>query len=193
MSGIEVAGLVLGVLPVVIQALRGYRTILSSIRNVESDIQALILGLQTEGVRLRTSSELLLEGIVPADDIDALLDHPFSEKWEALGVANKLKIRLYDTIPTYQKMVDDMKTVEAELKRSLGFMLQEDGEVRRSHIHYLYSSQTKSQLTHTGASQAQVQRKDIVVERMEEQIRVYLEKEGLRSYNISPTVRKHLP
>lgn len=131
MSGIEVAGLVLGVLPVVIQALQGYRNILSSIRNVESDIQYLILGLETERVRLRTSSELLLEGIVPADDIDDLLEHPFSEKWEALSVANRLKLRLYDAITTYQKTVEDMKTVEAQLQKSLGFMVQEDGEVGR--------------------------------------------------------------
>ncbi|KAK3946883.1 hypothetical protein QBC32DRAFT_115133 [Pseudoneurospora amorphoporcata] len=130
MSGIEVVGLVLGVLPIVIQALQGYKSIMSSLRNVESDIQALILGLETERVRLRTSCELLLEGIVPADDIDRLLEDPFSEKWKALGVANKLKIRLYDAITTYQKTIDDMKTVEAELKRRLGFMLQEDGELR---------------------------------------------------------------
>ncbi|KAK3401310.1 hypothetical protein B0T20DRAFT_503904 [Sordaria brevicollis] len=130
MSGIEVAGLVLGVLPVVIQALNGYRSILSSIRNVESDIQALILGLETERVRLRTSCELLLEGIVPAKEIDDLLEDPFSEKWKALGVTNKLKIRLWDAVTTYERTIGDMKTVEAELKRSVGFMVQEDGKLK---------------------------------------------------------------
>ncbi|KAK5988293.1 hypothetical protein PT974_12437 [Cladobotryum mycophilum] len=58
MSGFEIVGVVLGVLgvlPAAVEALQSYKSLLSSLRNVERDLRALIQDLETEQVRLRTT------------------------------------------------------------------------------------------------------------------------------------------
>lgn len=66
MSGFEVAGIILGVVPLAIQAAKGYMTILSSMKDAKRNLKALIHDLETEQVRLEMTCEVLLDGIVTA-------------------------------------------------------------------------------------------------------------------------------
>lgn len=53
----EVAGLVLGALPVAIQAFQTYRTILSSMRNTKRDIESMTRDLKTKVIILQSTCE----------------------------------------------------------------------------------------------------------------------------------------
>ncbi|KAK3948958.1 hypothetical protein QBC32DRAFT_45482 [Pseudoneurospora amorphoporcata] len=119
MSGFEVAGLVLGVLPLAVQALKTYREIMADVKGVPSDLANLIEDLETEMLRLRTSCELLLEQIVPFVDIADYLDDPMSPKWEKSAVNNKLRIRLSDSYPKFEEKVRDIRAVGLELEKKL--------------------------------------------------------------------------
>ncbi|KAK1777270.1 hypothetical protein QBC45DRAFT_331016 [Copromyces sp. CBS 386.78] len=119
MSGLEVAGLVLGVLPLAIKALKAYREIMSDVRGVPNDLANLIEDLETEMLRLRTSCELLLEQIVPFEDIADYLDDPMSPKWEESAVNNKLRIRLSDAYPKFEEKVRDIRAVGLDLEKKL--------------------------------------------------------------------------
>lgn len=48
MSGFEIAGVVLGVLPLVIEAVKGYMHILSSLKDARRNLKALVHDLETE-------------------------------------------------------------------------------------------------------------------------------------------------
>src|SRR4051794_4057127 len=72
MSGFEVAGVVLGSLPLVISALEHYRDGLRSIqrwRKYERELQSLVRNLETERAKLQNVCEKLLVGLVPPSRI----------------------------------------------------------------------------------------------------------------------------
>lgn len=127
MSGLEVAGLVLGVLPIAVKALHSYRSILSSVKNLNHDILALVQDIETEGVRLRTNCELLLDDIVPFHKIDALLEDPLSPAWKEFDVDYKLRIRLYDSYPKFEEKIRDIQEASSVLKHRL--CIEEDGRI----------------------------------------------------------------
>lgn len=115
----EAAGLVLGVLPLAIKALRAYREIMSDVKGVPNDLANLIEDLETETLRLRTSCELLLEQIVPFEDIADYLNDPMSPQWQKAAVNNKLRVRLSDAYPKFEEKVRDIRTVGLDLERKL--------------------------------------------------------------------------
>ncbi|KAH6987131.1 hypothetical protein EDB80DRAFT_589897 [Ilyonectria destructans] len=117
MSGFEVVGVVLGVLPLAIEALKAYKSTLSSMRNVERSLKALIQDLETEQVRLRTTCEVLLEGIVPLSMIDTLLETPFGPQWEPYD--HQLRLRLWTSSGKFEEQATEMQKAAEELKNNL--------------------------------------------------------------------------
>ena len=141
MSGLEVVGLVLGVLPMAIKALKTYREIMSDVKRVPNDLANLIDDLETEMIQLRTSCELLLEQIVPFEDIADYLDDPMSPKWKISGVNDKLKTRLSDSYPKFEEKVRDIQAVGQDLEKKLRLKekMLEGVEVRertRLYVHH---------------------------------------------------------
>jgi hypothetical protein len=120
MSGLEVLGAitgVLGVLPVAVDALKTYKSILSSIRNADRDLKALIQDLETEQLCLKTTFEVLLEGIVPFSMIDDLIKDPFGVSWEIFN--HQLRLRLWDSLAKFERHALDMQKAVLELRGKL--------------------------------------------------------------------------
>jgi hypothetical protein len=82
MSGLEIAGLVLGALPPAVKAIQGYRETLSLIKNVKRDLDYLERDLETERIRFQDTCEALLVGIVPPIKINAMITDPFGPEWK---------------------------------------------------------------------------------------------------------------
>jgi len=125
MSGFEVAGLVLGVLPIAVQALRGYMGLLSSIKQSERTLKALIRDLETEHLRLQTTCEVLLDGVAPPTAIDELIRTPLSPKWEPYN--DQIRLRLWTTWDKFYEHILDMQKAAEELREKL--CLERDGSV----------------------------------------------------------------
>lgn len=117
MSGFEVVGVVLGVLPLAIEALKAYKSTLSSMRNVERSLKALIQDLETEQVRLRTTCEVLLDGIVPLSMMDTLLETPFGPQWEPYD--HQLRPRLWTSSGKFEEQATEMQKAAEGLKNNL--------------------------------------------------------------------------
>lgn len=127
MSGIEVVGLVLGVLPLAAKALQGYLGFVSSIRKVDSDLHNLLQDLRVEDTRLRNSCRQLLNDTIPFDSIEGGAGmNPLSPEL-SLTVRKKLKLKLYDSYPMFEQTMTDIQTVATDLKLKLA--LQENGTV----------------------------------------------------------------
>lgn len=82
MSGLEIAGLVLGALPLAVKAVQGYRETLYSIKNVKRDLDYMERNIETEQRRLENTCEELLVGIVPRAKIRSMIKDPFGPDWK---------------------------------------------------------------------------------------------------------------
>lgn len=124
----EVAGLVLGVIPLVIKALHTYRAILSSMKSAQRDLGDMILTLTTEEQILQNTCQILLKDIVPHSQLAAVTADPFGPAWKSYD--NEIKTRLHQSSAVFQRIVTDMKEAVDELQQKLA--VTDDGGVRHS-------------------------------------------------------------
>ncbi|KAH8660539.1 hypothetical protein BX600DRAFT_514135 [Xylariales sp. PMI_506] len=113
----EVAGLVLGVIPIAISAIDTYRSIFSSVKQAQRDLSWLRQDLETERIRLQNTCEILLVGIVPLSKIDDMISDPFGSDWRVYN--DPLRLRLWTSWATFEAQVTSMKTAAQELRAKL--------------------------------------------------------------------------
>ena len=124
MSGIEAAGLVLGIFPLLISALEHYREsaeVLSSwlafkrkYQKVKHDIEWLRFSY-TQNLR-----ELLLPLICDEDEVEVLLTDPLGKLWSEPELESKLKERLAGAYIHCLRAIKDVNEVMEKWKHELG-------------------------------------------------------------------------
>lgn len=105
MSGFEIAGLVLGVIPLVVSTFENYKKgaqALENLRKYENNIQCLILNINVEQVRLQNVFERLLDGVVPPSQIDAMVKNPNGDLWTEQEVQEEIRLRLWTSWTAFQ-------------------------------------------------------------------------------------------
>ncbi|KAI8157328.1 hypothetical protein K4K49_004614 [Colletotrichum sp. SAR 10_70] len=130
MSGFEVAGVVLGTIPLVISALEHYKQGISTIRtwrNYNRELRILILSLETERVRFQDVCEKLLVGLVSPCQIESMVEDPFGPAWQEDVIQAKIKARLWRSFSIFEDIVKDMEEATKEMMKKLD--LQPDGKV----------------------------------------------------------------
>ena len=131
MSGIEVAGLVLGAIPIVITGLEKYIQGVATVKRYfryKNELKSLLRALSTEYDIFRNSCEELLEGLVPVQRLSFLLQDPGGKPWKDASLEKRLKQRLQDAYKGYLETVDDMEAAVEEFKDRLKL---KDGKVCR--------------------------------------------------------------
>ena len=121
MSGIELAGLGLGVvgaLPITLKALKTSADAVRSFRNASREVRKLHQALETEHVLLRSTCELLLEGLPSGAAIDDLTTEPFSHARKAYS--ESLSTRLWADHSTFEKEFLAIKEALLEMDEKLG-------------------------------------------------------------------------
>ncbi len=130
MAGIEVAGLILGGIPLVISAMEHYADTVSTLgryRRYKLELETLINILETERVKLMNTFEKLLVGIVPNGKIENIIENPFGKSWKDDEVHAKIRERLWESFTVFEKTVNNVHAAIQEMKSRLG--LQPDGKV----------------------------------------------------------------
>jgi hypothetical protein len=120
MSGIEVAGLVLGGLPLLISALE----YLVKLRKFRREYQKDLNRLQYIQLVYRESMRTLLvplqyDGTLDATQIELLLDHPSSQGWSDPDVQDEVSRRLGKFKDSYFKGLQDMNNTISELAKAI--------------------------------------------------------------------------
>ena len=77
MSGFEVAGVVLGTLPLVIKAVKAYIGFIKDWGKAVSELKSINRQLTTERSKLYNVCDQLLNNVVPQKDIEPMLQDPF--------------------------------------------------------------------------------------------------------------------
>lgn len=131
MSGLEVAGVVLGALPLVISALEHYAEGVSTARRYfryKAELRSLTLSVNTERSIFVNTLEQLLTGIVHVEQMDLLLSDPSGQLWRAKDSELRLQERLGSTYDTY---FENVKGMDAALQAMmLKMALDANGKVR---------------------------------------------------------------
>lgn len=117
----EAAGLVLGVIPIAIQALETYRNILSAMKNARRDLEYLIRDLRTEQQILQNTCETLLKGIVPDSVLDDMIEDPFGPAWKQYN--DEVRLRLWRSVDIFQERITEMKQAAIDIQKKLAIDL----------------------------------------------------------------------
>ncbi|KAL1847518.1 hypothetical protein Daus18300_013941 [Diaporthe australafricana] len=113
----EVAGLVLGALPLAIQVFEKYRTILSTMKNTKHELDSIIRDLQTEKLILENTCEILLRGIASDFEIEHMIQHPYGDAWKKYD--DEVRLRVWKSGRLFQERVEDMMNATTELQGKL--------------------------------------------------------------------------
>lgn len=125
MSGFEIAGVVLALLPLAVKAAQVYAEILSTHKAAKHELTKLIQDLETEEACLRNTCELLLTGVAPRTAVDKLVETPFGPEWQPFN--KQMRLRLWHTHDNFVKQIGEMLAATRELHGKL--CVKADGEV----------------------------------------------------------------
>lgn len=126
MSGIEIAGLVLGAFPILISGIEAYRNGLKPLkiwRRYRKHIAHFSTTVEIQELFFDTHLRDLLAPIAASpEDLQALLHSPGGPAWKTPELAEKLKVRLSRFYEPYMKTVANINETLAELQNSLGIV-----------------------------------------------------------------------
>ena len=111
-TGIETAGLVLAVLPLVVSAAKSYREGLRTIRGFlqfRELLKNLIHDLEVEQQKFQLTCEMLLANVIDTEKAHLLIENAVSSQgWDDEQLKRKLKARLGDSLTVYLDTVQDL-------------------------------------------------------------------------------------
>jgi thymidylate synthase len=122
MSGIEIAGLILGAIPILVNTLTHYADGVSTVERFfqyKRELSSLVRLLNLEVVMLRNTCEQLLDGIHNADPLEKMLDEPEGTTWKDLYLQEQLRSRLRNSYGPYFETLDEMYAAVQLLKDRL--------------------------------------------------------------------------
>jgi hypothetical protein len=134
MSGFEVAGIVLGSLPLLITALEAYSKFLRGQKNAVWELKSMKLQLTTEETRLRNICELLIQDTAPQKDKRSMLLNPFGPLWQVPETNDRIQKKLGDAYKTFQEIVLTIQKALESIMKRLEVHVSRDGEVRLSRL-----------------------------------------------------------
>ena len=122
MSGIEAVGLVLGVLPLVVEGLEKYSTAVSTTEkflHCGRELRNLRRRLNAENEIFRNTCELLLRNITNETDTSILIADPTGEPWKNSELEERLKKALGSSYKTCCETMKDMHYTIDDLRKHL--------------------------------------------------------------------------
>ena len=124
LTGVETAGLVLAIFPLVLNGLSHWLEGLHKIkrwRRVHRQLKIYEIRLQSQKVTYQNTLELLLVGIVQTDDdTAAMLAEPGGEVWKKAKYDHLLRSRLGCAYDPFFEMIELMVTTLREIEKKLG-------------------------------------------------------------------------
>jgi len=129
MSGIEVAGLVLGSIPLIVKAVEAYMGFMKEWKKAISELKNINTELSTERSRLYNVCDKLLEGIVPESDMEAMLQDPFGPLWHIKDTNAKIRTRLWNSYVNFETIVMEVKEALDDIMQRLRIEITADGQV----------------------------------------------------------------
>ncbi|KAF2109007.1 hypothetical protein BDV96DRAFT_247914 [Lophiotrema nucula] len=122
MSGIEVAGLVLGAIPLLVKTVENYSHGVSTIKRLvryKRELNSIVRRLNSETSTLKCTLEEVLTGLLPPSDIRKLIAEPGGAAWSNPTIDEMLSTRLQEEHGIYIQNLEDMKQAVEEMRARL--------------------------------------------------------------------------
>lgn len=122
MSGIEVAGLVFGVLPILIEAVKAYSTVCSSLRtfrHYSREVKSIFRRLDVHQCIFLNECRLLLRLVEDEQGTEAMLKDKADRRWVSKELNDKLNAVLGSNFQPCQIIIAETKDIIDELRREL--------------------------------------------------------------------------
>ncbi|KAJ4022609.1 hypothetical protein NW752_000185 [Fusarium irregulare] len=129
MSGFEVAGIVLGSLPLLVTALEAYCKFMRDWGKAPLELKSLNRQLTTERAKLYNVCDLLISDVVPQRDIDSMLQNPFGLLWRIPATNDKIRRRLWDSYDPFEQTMEEIQEALESIMRRLRVQISQTGEV----------------------------------------------------------------
>lgn len=124
MSGIEIAGLLLGAFPLLVSALENYRQsaeVLEDWWQIKKEYKRCKNEIKAQELAFENNLErFLLPLVVDDDEIATLIAEPGGERWKDPTLEDKLKDRLPKSYGLFLDTIYDIKSTVDGLKEELG-------------------------------------------------------------------------
>jgi hypothetical protein len=123
MSGVELAGLVLGVLPLLIQGIESYNEGLDPIKSFmrwERELPQFIRKLRNQHVHYAQTIGILFAPITAEIELAEMMTDPgLSRMWRDHEIAARLRDRLQDSYEAYQSTMLDIERIAKKIASKL--------------------------------------------------------------------------
>ena len=122
MSGIEVVGLVLGVLPLLISALEHYEDVTDPIRTFfkyGGELNRAIRGLRDQHASFEQSIQALLKPITTDEIMSDMIDNSNSVYWTDAYIDEALRDSLGKAYSAYMELVKEVENIMLEIATKL--------------------------------------------------------------------------
>jgi hypothetical protein len=124
MSGIEVAGLVFGILPILIEVVKSYETIAKGVRTVRhysKEVKSISEQLNVHNGIFLNEVRLLLRSIEAEEDVEVMLSDAADRRWISKSLDDKLRSVLRDSFQIccgiIEETKDTIETLRVEMKK----------------------------------------------------------------------------
>lgn len=123
-TGVETAGLVLAIFPLLVSALEHYEEGFERFSDwwkFRTEFLGLMHAIGRQAILFDENLEELLSPIISSDaEMDTLLRDPTGPFWRRAELEEKLRDRLPKSYPSYRNTIDDMKATMDVLQKKLG-------------------------------------------------------------------------
>lgn len=132
MSGFEVAGIVLGSIPLIVTALEAYSKFVVEWRKAPSELQSLNRQLTTERSKLYNVCDQLLGDVVPQRDIEPMLQQPFGPLWQSPETSSRIRRRLWNSYDPFEETILEVQEALQKLTKDLRVEVTRDGQASQT-------------------------------------------------------------
>ncbi|KAH4115333.1 hypothetical protein HBH47_181800 [Parastagonospora nodorum] len=122
MSGIEVAGLVFGILPILIQVVKSYSDVADSLhtfRHYSKEVKSVSLQLKVQNGIFLNHCRLLLRLVEDDKAAEDMLEDGSDQRWTSKELNDKLNVVLKDSLELSRSIIEETKDVIDEMKEEM--------------------------------------------------------------------------
>lgn len=154
MSGIEVAGLAFGVLPILVEAVKSYKDVskkIHTLRHHSKAVKSVSEQLKVHSGIFLNEIRLLLRCVETEEEVEAMLNDAADQRWISTHLNEKLRKVLQDSFEICHGIIEAIQDAMAMVKKEMSKfdkLLSQKSKVggpcpadrcvsRRHHFHYL--------------------------------------------------------
>lgn len=109
MSGIEVAGLAVGILPILVEVVKSYSSIakkLHTLRHYSKEVRSISGQLKVQQSIFLNEVRLVLRAVEREGEVEAMLEDTADERWTSEHLNDKLRVVLHNSFEACSSLIE---------------------------------------------------------------------------------------